>query len=216
YFLAKPELVSGKKVPAAALKLALLIETLFQSEPDINKLSALLNDEPTLVLGMLRIANSPLYRKTRDVSSVKELLMRLGIDLTRKWVLMFAVLNQSNPATASLVLTRAYFLLKIAKIWQLNEGKQPLFFLTGLLSGVDMLFGVLPAHFVADLSISDEIKQALCLEQGEAAKAVALVKQIEKANSLKIEHSGIPTDYFSYYNSEQYFVQEVFAQYRAS
>lgn len=215
YFLAKPELVSGKKVPAAALKLAQLIETLFQSEPDINKLSALLNDEPTLVLGMLRIANSPLYRKTRDVSSIKELLMRLGIALTRKWVLMFAVLNQSNPATASFVLTRAYFLLRLAKIWQLNDTKQPLFFLTGLLSGVDMLFGVLPADFVADLNISEEIKQALCLDKGEAAKAVNLVKQIEKANSLKIEHCDIPTDYFSCYNSEQYFVQEIFAQYRA-
>ena len=215
YFLARPELVTGTKVPVAALKLAMLIEVLFEDEPDINQLSALLNDEPTLVLGMLRIANSPLYRKTRDVSSVKELVMRLGLDLTRKWILMFAVLNQSNPATASLVLTRAYFLLKLAQLWEIEQELHPQFFLTGLLSGVDLIYNVAPENFVADLSVSEVIKQALCQQQGDAAEALALVKDIEQANAMKSAEHDVATIYFSHYNSEQYFVQEKFSQFGA-
>lgn len=216
YFLARPEIVRGKKVSASALKLAQLTEVLFVDEPDINKLSTLLADEPSLVLGMLRIANSPLYRKTRDVSSVKELVMRLGLDLTRKWVLMFAVLNQAKPIAANLVLTRAYFMQNLAQLWQVPEQTQSQFFLTGLLSGVDILYEVAPADFIADLNIAAEIKSALCEGQSRAARAIECAKSIERAYSLKTDERNIPQQLFELYNTAQYFVQEKFSQFNAA
>ncbi|MBU1312341.1 MAG: EAL domain-containing protein, partial [Gammaproteobacteria bacterium] len=204
YFLARPELVTGKKVPAATLKLAELIDNLFQPEPDIAKLSRQLNDEPTLVIGMLRIANSPLYRKTREVSSVKDLIVRLGLDVVKKWVLMFAVMNNCSPAAASLILTRAYTALQLAQSWHLDIAKQNQCFLTALISGVDVLFGVAPAEFVADLNVAPEIKAAICQEQGEAARAVAIVQAIEQAYSMKMITDDTEQQYFGLYNQQQY------------
>ena len=208
YFLARPELVTGKKVPVATLRLAELIDNLFQPEPDIARLSQQLNDEPNLVIGMLRIANSPLYRKTREVSSVKELIVRLGLDLVRKWVLMFSVLNNCNPAAASLVLTRAYTAQQLADYWQLNAAEQSQYFLTALISGVDVLFAVAPEEFVSGLNVAAEIKQAICSGCGGAAEAVAIVKAIEQCYSMKTLADNINPQYFSLYNQQQFEVQQ--------
>ena len=215
YFLARPELVSGKKVPAAAFKIAELIENLFVPEPDITQLALMLNNEPTLVLGLLRIANSPMYRKTRDVSSVKELLMRLGIELTRKWVLMFVVMNQSNPATVSLVLTRAYFLLGVARDWHQDENIQQQFFLAGLLSAVDILYGVEPLRFIHELNVSAQLKNALTSQEGKVARAIELVKSIEISYALKCPQHQTEQCYFDLYNAQQNYVQQLFTQFKA-
>lgn len=208
YFLARPVVITGQKVPPAALRMAELISTLFQPQPDITLLSKQIHDEPALVMGMLRIANSPMYRKTREVSSVKELIVRLGLDLIRKWVLMFSVFNQCKPAAASLVLTRAYCAQAIAQQWQLNEKSQSQFFLTALLSGVDILFGITPAAFVSGLSLSDEIKQAICDGTGAAAEAVNIIHTIEQAYSMKRLPPEVPTDYFTLYNQQQLDVEQ--------
>lgn len=210
YFLARPELVTGKKVPAATLRIAELIENLFQSEPDIEKLTKQLTDEPNLVVGMLRIANSPLYRKTREISSVKELIVRLGLDVIKKWVLMFSVLNNCRPAAANLVLTRAYTAQQLAQCWNLGAVQQNQFFLTGLISGVDVLFGVAPTEFIQGLNLSPHITQAIVNGSGDAARALALVSRIEQAYSLKSAPPDIPADYFSLYNQQQFEVQEKF------
>jgi c-di-GMP phosphodiesterase len=210
YFLARPEIITGKKVPPAALRMAELISILFEQQPDIAKLSSQLHDEPALVMGMLRIANSPMYRKTREVSSVKELIVRLGLDLTRKWVLMFSVFNQCKPAAAGLVLTRAYATQVIAKHWQLDENTQSQFFLTALLSGVDILFGIAPTDFVAGLNISDDIKQAIRNGTGAAASAVKIINIIEQAYSMKRLPPDVPSGYFILYNQQQYYVEDKF------
>lgn len=216
YFLARPELVTGKKLPVATLKLAELIDNLFQPEPDIAKLSRQLNDEPTLVIGMLRIANSPMYRKTREVSSVKDLIVRLGLDIVKKWVLMFAVLNNCSPAAASLILTRAYTALRLAEHWHLDINRQLQCFLTALISGVDVLFGVAPAEFVAGLNVAPEIKAAICQGKGDAAKAVVIVQSIEQAYSMKTLTDDIEQQYFSLYNQQQYEVQLKFRLFAGS
>uniref|UniRef100_A0A486XQX5 Predicted signal transduction protein n=1 Tax=Rheinheimera sp. BAL341 TaxID=1708203 RepID=A0A486XQX5_9GAMM len=210
YFLARPILVTGKKVPAGTLRLAELIDNLFQPDPDITKLTQQLTDEPNLVVGLLRIANSPLYRKTREVNSIKELIVRLGLDIVRKWVLMFAVLNNSRPAAANLILTRAYTMQQLACNWQLDLVQQNQFFLTGLISGVDVLFGVHPSEFIKGLNLAPQIAQAICNGHGEAARALGLVKLIEQAYSMKIVAAEITPEHFNLYNQQQFDVQEKF------
>lgn len=208
YFLARPELVTGKKVPVATLRLADLIDNLFQPEPDIATLTAQFADEPNLVTGLLRIANSPLYRKTREVSSIKQLIVCLGLDLVRKWVLMFSVLKNCNSAAASLVLTRAYTAQRLAVDWHLSDIEQSKYFLTALISGVDVLFGIQPVEFVAGLNVAEDIKQAISSGIGGAAKAVEIVKRIEQSYSMKMLADDLNKKYFSFYNQQQYTVQQ--------
>ena len=123
---------------------------------------------------------------------------------------MFSVLNNCRPAAANLVLTRAYSAQQLAQRWQLGTAQQNQFFLTGLISGVDVLFGVPPTEFIQGLNLAPQITQAIINGCGEAARALALVTRIEQAYSMKLAPADIPPDYFSLYNQQQFEVQEKF------
>ncbi|WP_215398524.1 EAL and HDOD domain-containing protein [Rheinheimera oceanensis] len=208
YFLAKPLLIAGKKIEPSVLRLAEIIGCLFADEPDINQLVLLLQDEPAIVMGMLKIVNSPLYRKTREVSSVKEMVTRLGLELTRKWVLMYAVLNNTAPTAAITVLTRAYTAQRIAKLWQLSNDQCHQYFLAALISGSDMLFGVESDRFLQHLNINPDIQQAISCNSGRMAEALAIVCNIERGYALKLAASAAELPYISCYNQELADVQK--------
>nr|WP_275692709.1 EAL domain-containing protein [Rheinheimera hassiensis] len=208
YFLAKPLLIAGKKIEPSVLRLAEIIGCLFADEPDINQLVLLLQDEPAIVMGMLKIVNSPLYRKTREVSSVKEMITRLGLELARKWVLMYAVLNNTAPTAAITVLTRAYTAQRIAKLWQLSNEQCHQYFLAALISGSDMLFGIESDRFLQHLNINPDIKQAISCNSGRMAEALAIVCNIERGYALKLAASAAELPYISSYNQELADVQK--------
>jgi EAL and modified HD-GYP domain-containing signal transduction protein len=208
YFLAKPLLIAGKKIEPSVMRLAEIIGCLFADEPDINQLVLLLQDEPAIVMGMLKIVNSPLYRKTREVSSVKEMITRLGLELARKWVLMYAVLNNTAPTAAITVLTRAYTAQRIAKLWQLGNEQCHQYFLAALISGSDMLFGIESERFLQHLNINPDIKQAISCNSGQMAEALAIVCNIERGYALKLAASAAELPYISCYNQELADVQK--------
>lgn len=184
YFLPDKLTVEGKTLEPSALKLAEIISCLFVDQPDINKLAALLADEPAIVMGLLKLANSPLYRKARAVHSIKEVVTRLGLTLARKWLLTYAVLSGTDAAAAIMVLTRAHTLSRIAGQWQLNTEAQQQYFLAGIISGTDRLFGIDSSAFLRRLHVSKEIKQALQHQSGQMAQALELVMQLEHSCAL--------------------------------
>lgn len=208
YFLAKPLLIAGKKIEPSILRLAEIMSCLFADEPDINQLVLLLQDEPAIVMGMLKIVNSPLYRKTREVSSVKEMVTRLGLDLARKWVLMYAVLNNTVPIAAITILTRAYTVQSIARQWQLSNEQRHQYFLAALISGSDMLFGVESERFLQHLNINPDIKQAISYNSGQMAEALVIVRNIERGVALKLAASAAELPYIALYNNELADVQK--------
>lgn len=208
YFLARPLIVSGKKIEPSAIRLADIIACLFEAEPDISKLAKVLQDEPSIVMGMLKIANSPLYRKAREVSSIKEVVTRLGLDLTRKWVLMYAVLSCTTPPAAVTVLTRAYSAQRMAQQWQLDAEQCQQYFLAALISGADMLFGIEPVSFLSYLNVPKQIQQALIQNSGRLAEALALLRKIERGYALKLPAQAAELPYLPLYAEELSEVQK--------
>ena len=214
YFLPERLSVANKNIEPSVLKLAQLIGCLFADEPDINLLTSLLSDEPTIVIGMLSIANSPLYRKTREVSSVKEMTTRLGLALMRKWVLMYAVLGTTSSASAMTVLTRAYTAQYIAEHWQLDAKQCQQYFLAALISGTDLLFGIQSELFLPFLNVNTNIDEAISKNTGPMANALTIIQTLERGLTLKIPATDSELPYVGYYNKALADVQQNFAEAR--
>lgn len=212
YFLSGALAVDGKNIEPGALKLTEIIRCLFSEEPDINQLAQLLNDEPAIVMGILKIANSPLYRKTRDVSSVKEMVTRLGLELVRKWVLTYAVLGTATAASAITVLARAYSAQQIARHWQLTEQQCQQYFLAALISGSDMLFGIASERLLAHLNINPAIFDAIVNNSGPMAQALATVRSIERSYALKQPVNVQDMPYLNFYATELSQIQQRLAE----
>ncbi|MCD1598385.1 EAL and HDOD domain-containing protein [Rheinheimera aquimaris] len=212
YFLSDALAVDGKKIEPGALKLTEIIRCLFSAEPDINELARLLNDEPAIVMGILKIANSPLYRKTRDVSSVKEMVTRLGLELVRKWVLTYAVLGTATAAAAITVLARAYSAQSIARHWQRTEQQCQQYFLAALISGSDMLFGIASERLLPYLNINPTIFDAIVNNNGPIAQALTTVRSIERSYALKQPVNAQDMPYLNFYAAELSQIQQRLAE----
>lgn len=207
-FLPDTLTINDKKIEPGALKLAQILGCLFGAEPDINRLSQLLADEPAIVIAMLKIANSPLYRKTREVGSVKEMVTRLGLELVRKWILLYAVMGSSTEQAAITVLARAYSTQRIAQHWQSAPEQCEQYFLAAIISGADMLFGIASTAFLPYLALDSNIEQAIRFNSGKLADALAIVRGIEQGYALRQPANAAVLPYVGFYADEMAQIQQ--------
>lgn len=209
YFLAKPTHVEGKRVPsAAATQLTLVINQLFSDEPELYEIVAALQTDPVLVVNLLRIANSPYYGLTRKIESLKEVVMLLGLEPLRKWVLLIVSVKGQAPTKTKLVLTRAYMCSELArKKDPFNRLSGPAF-LVGLLSGSDVLLGIDKNTFLEDLHISENVREAVLQQTGELGKYLTQILDFEYDLAMKneLEAHG---DLFDIYQQCHFLVDEL-------
>lgn len=209
YFLARPTHVEGKRVPsAAATQLTLVINQLFSDEPELYEIVAALQTDPVLVVNLLRIANSPYYGLTRKIESLKEVVMLLGLEPLRKWVLLIVSVKGQAPTKTKLVLTRAYMCSELArKKDPFNRLSGPAF-LVGLLSGSDVLLGIDKDTFLEDLHISENVREAVLQQTGELGEYLTQILDFEYDLAMKnsLEAHG---DLFDIYQQCHFLVDEL-------
>lgn len=209
YYLARPTTVEGKRVPsAAATQLTLVINQLFSEDPELYEIVAALQTDPVLVVNLLRIANSPYYGLTRQIESLKEVVMLLGLEPLRKWVLLIVSVKGQAPTKTKLVLTRAYMCSELArKKDPFNRLSGPAF-LVGLLSGSDVLVGIDKDTFLQDLHISENVREAVLHHTGDIGNYLTKILDFEYDLAMKnsLEVHG---DLFDIYQQCHFLVDEL-------
>lgn len=76
-------LASNGALPSIPKIIALLLNELDQTEPDLRKISQLINTDPILTTRLLRLANSAQFQLSSKISSVSEGLALMGLDQVR-------------------------------------------------------------------------------------------------------------------------------------
>lgn len=210
YFFARPAIVYGKKLHPTALGLARIIGLLFAEEPDIARVTEALSNDPPLSVSLIRIVNSPLYRGEHQVSSMREVVMRLGINAIRRWAVLISSLQASSPETARLVLVRAQACVALAEMKpdpELDPGQA---FLAGLLSGADLLLGVELPVFLEELDIAEPVKVAALRGEGRLGKLVDLIRSLEQRLALKQDIRKLNPSLVKLYRDSAFRVQALF------
>lgn len=184
YYLAKPKLITGRRLPRTAIEFGRIIDVLFQPEPDLERLTAALKTDATLVSKLLRIANSPYYGASRPIETVKEIIILIGIEPLRKWVLLISCLQFVDTAPTRIILERAFMCSDLAHA-HLDKESANRAFLTGLLSGCDLLFNVDKGDFLAELNVAPEIKEAVLQYRGRLGSLLRRIEEFEYATLMK-------------------------------
>lgn len=164
-YFCQPEMRSGGAVSSHASHLRLL-SALNQPRLTMDELEELVKQDAVLSLRVLQCINSAAFAIRREVRSIREALVLLGMGPIRKWasVWCLAKLNAggtSELATLAMLRARACELLAedVADI-DANE-----MFLVGLCSLLDAMLG-LPMHeALADLPLSEPARNALLGER---------------------------------------------------
>lgn len=209
YFLARPRLISGQKMSPSGIQLARLLAMLYQPEPDIGELTRVLSQDPDLSLKLIRIVNSPLYRGQGRISSVREVVMRLGLANLRHWAAMLSAMRTANREQARIVLTRAYVCEALAERVRINGPDREEAFLTGLLSGAEIMLGVPADEFVDTLDLNPDIRKAVLYRKGSLGRVLRVAITLEQAIALETGLESLDTRLLKIYDQSASLVQRL-------
>jgi len=197
YFFSKPEMVKAKNLSPSQMAMAELLYETSKPELDLAGITKVFERDVSLSYKLLRYANSAIFRRRAEISTIKQALVTLGsVELKRFLGLMFATnVNPDKPSELiNEAMTRAKFCELVA-----TQVKTPLdtsiAFLTGLLSLIDAILDEELSSVLEKLPLAPEIKDTLLNKKGVMAAIIKLLEFIERAEwdktSLVIEKLGL-------------------------
>ena len=67
---------------------------------DVGKITGLIQSDPSITAKLLKVANSPMYRGSEPIETLQQAIMRMGMDVIRKQIMIYAAseLFQSKSA----------------------------------------------------------------------------------------------------------------------
>lgn len=189
YFFSKPVILKGDDLPVYPTNYFRVLDELNDSEPDLDKISKLIERDMSLSYKLLRLINSAIFSLREEINSIKQALVLLGLDEVKKWfnlIIINELSSDDDDEIIKLSLLRAKFIELLAG--ELNVGtKQHNFFLMGLFSLIDVLMNRDLKEVLTELPIAQEIKQGLLYCKGLHGEVFSLALAYEKGNWNQVQ-----------------------------
>lgn len=183
FFFAKPEMIKTKTLSPSQIAMAELLYETSKPDLDLASITSVFERDVTLSYKLLRYANSPVFKRGGEISTIKQALVTLGsAELKRFMGLMFTInVNPDKPSELlNAAMTRAKFCELAADNMKSNLDSS-IAFLTGLLSLIDAILDEKINIVLEKLPLAQEIKDTLLTREGEIATLIQLVEFIEHA-----------------------------------
>lgn len=191
YFLARPMVVTGKKLPAARLAVLRLLARLNNPAIEFEQLEAELNRDPVLSYKLLRYVNSAFFGLSRRFSSVRQATIYLGLESIRRWVTLISMaeLVDQRHELIRMALARAKMCELLYEEAQLGDKERA--FTVGLFSLLDALLGIPIPDVLQQMPLAEEVNGAIRDQAGVLGAALHCVIAYEQSNWHEVSFSGI-------------------------
>lgn len=176
YFFCRPQLIEGRTLSCNDLTTLQLITELESEDATAQSLEAIVCKDPELVLRLLKIVNSARFSLSRNISSISEAIIALGVDELKKWVLLISTTQAPHTSNALIqeILVRARMCEKIADDYDAINPSTA--FMTGMLSGIDAMLNLELSDIMEQLPVSSEVSTALLEQSGLLGQLLSDVK----------------------------------------
>ncbi len=188
YFLAKPRVISGRKISENKQSVLQLLSALHDPDIPLDQVERMIARDTLLSFKLLRLVNSAAFGLSRNVDSLRQAIMLLGLTKLRNWVNLLALSNLSGkPHELSITaLTRARMCELIAsKIYQ--RSRPDSYFTVGLLSTLDAFLDTPLEELLRNLSLSDALNQAMLSHSGPEGQVLEIVQLHEQGHWQDID-----------------------------
>lgn len=192
YYFARPDVISGKRVDPENITVMKLMNQVLR-DADLSVIEKTFKESPSLSYNLLRLLNSVSSGMKEKIKSVRHAIVLLGRERLNRWaqILLFTLGSTPgyrNPLLATAVM-RGRFMELMVERGALGGQKSSadLAFLTGILSLIDALLVRPMSEILNQLSLVDEVCQALLIDQGDLAHLLRLVKKIENSDYTAID-----------------------------
>jgi EAL and modified HD-GYP domain-containing signal transduction protein len=188
YFFTRPEILPEREMNTGLAHLVEVFDLVGQNaEPA--KIEQAFKRDPTLVVKLLGYINSAGMSRGRKVTSIAHAIHILGYKQLYRWValLLYTAGNAAAPAALmKTVLTRSRF-IEAAGRRVLPAHEQDNLFMVGMLSMLDVVFGLPLAKALAKLPLPEHLTQAILGYEGTLGMLLWLAEALEQRNYERIE-----------------------------
>ncbi len=189
YFFCEPIIVSAVEVPGFKFSYLNLIKEANKKNADFARLAEIIKQDLTLSYKVLKLINSSAFGFRERIESIQQALVLLGLNECQRWVTLLAMSGLLEEKPRELMITslvRARFAEQLASLMNLQERSQELF-LMGMFSLIDSFLGRPLPVILADLPISDGIREALLERTGVFSDILELIHQYEDGNWKEVD-----------------------------
>lgn len=181
YYFCRPETFSGRALPTNQITQMRLVAALNQPSVSLGTVEDLLKHDASLSYRVLRSVNSAGFGLRREVHSIREALLLLGLDQVRKWssIWVLAGLSKGPSELVTMTVIRARCCELIGQALDRSDGGAA-YFLLGLCSLLDVLLGHPMAQVTQELPLEPEIRAALLGDDNVARQTLQAVISYEQ------------------------------------
>lgn len=201
FFFAKPQVIPGKKISSNEISKLQLLKELGNPDFKVDKLSEIIQLDPSLSYRLFRYINSVGMGVRQKVESVTRAITLLGQRQLSQW-LRVVIMSDLAPSkkgqeVAFMSVHRGRFLELMTAYCDKSHSPET-HFLLGLFSMLDAMLGMPMEEVLAQVPLDDSIKAALTGTDNEYRFCLNLVRAYENSDWDGIEKlladPGIPMD----------------------
>ncbi|MED3563389.1 EAL and HDOD domain-containing protein, partial [Bacillus xiapuensis] len=185
YFFSKPIILSTRDVPENIQNCLIIINHLSSDEPDLNFITQLIEQDLSLSYKLLKLINSPAFRAKSKINSIRQAIIRLGMNELKKWLYILSIRGDvAGKSEWSLeILNNSLTRAKMCELVALHKNKpkeSSSYFLTGMFSLMDVLLGMEMEEVLNLMPLHEDICEALNGNPNQMKDILDLVISIEK------------------------------------
>ncbi len=186
YYFCRPTTFSAKALSTSQVAQMRLMAALYKPTVSLSDIEDLLKHDTSLSYRVLRTVNSAGFGLRREVRSIREALLMLGLGQIRKWtsVWVLAGMNRGPSELVTMTVLRG----RCCELVGHSLGRPDSdggYFLLGLCSLLDALLGRPMAEVVGELPLDDEIRAALTGADNPARRVLDAVVHYEQGHWLE-------------------------------
>ena len=197
YFYCHPLMINQKYMPANKIVVLDLLAKLQNNNIDLAEIEAVLSQDITLAYKLLRYINSATFSRHKEISSIQDAVVMLGINNVRNWLSLILMSKILSDKPAELIVTA----LARGKMCELlaakqNPGIASQMFITGLFTVIDALMDKPMAELLDTIVLSIPIRLALLDKSGPHGAILTQVLHYEEGNWDKLLQSDTCPEVF--------------------
>ena len=161
-----------------------LMVAITKEEPDVDEITEIISRDVALTFSLIKLVNSAYFALRSRVKSVKQALVILGLGQLKEWIYLLSFKDSENFPEELLRMSflRATFCSRLAPMVQNLPISPSEAYLMGMFSTLGSLMEVPLEAALSELSLSDEVKNALLKGEGICGLLYHMVLCYERAD----------------------------------
>ena len=184
YFFARPDIVEQKQLSESRLVLTRLLAELNDPEAELQEIARLIGQDPALSFKMLRLVNSAAVGLRREVESIQQAVVLLGLERIRAWATLFVMAGAGRDSheLINVGLLRANLCEGLSRLH--GRGQPDTAYTVGLLSILDGVLGTPMCEALKELPLPDPVRQAIGQRRGEYGEILDQAIKLESGQLI--------------------------------